>query len=310
LGTTDLTGSTTFLAAGSQTFTFNIYDTTLGQTGTLTVTVTGGASGISGSAAVTQLNNSLNTYGISAATDSSGYLAFGGSRAFVATAGSASAGTALATAANTVENTGIYRFASKAFTAITTSNESEVLMFQNATGSAAVTLDATTGASTSTAISAINAQTASLGIYAVVGTTTSMVAVQSSSDFSLVVTSDASSGTGLFSAVGSQTVSDPSTTATTTANALAALSAITTAISNLGLVQGRVGTGQNKLQYSIQLAQSQLANYSAAESRLRDADMAAEAANLTKAQVMQQASLAAMAQANAAPQAVLALLRG
>jgi flagellin len=38
--------------------------------------------------------------------------------------------------------------------------------------------------------------------------------------------------------------------------------------------------------------------------------MAAEAANLTKAQVLQQASLAAMAQANAVPQAVLALLKG
>jgi flagellin len=44
--------------------------------------------------------------------------------------------------------------------------------------------------------------------------------------------------------------------------------------------------------------------------KIRDADIAAEAANLTKAQVLQQASMAAMAQANSAPQAVLALLRG
>jgi len=44
--------------------------------------------------------------------------------------------------------------------------------------------------------------------------------------------------------------------------------------------------------------------------RIRDADVAAEAANLTKAQVLQQASLAAMAQANSAPQAVLSLLKG
>jgi flagellin len=117
-------------------------------------------------------------------------------------------------------------------------------------------------------------------------------------------------GDGFVSSTGPLNVEDPSASATTTANALAALSAISTAIANLGLVQGRVGTGQNKLQYAIQLAQSQIASYSAAESRLRDADMAAEAANLTKAQVMQQASLAAMAQANAAPQAVLALLRG
>jgi flagellin len=64
------------------------------------------------------------------------------------------------------------------------------------------------------------------------------------------------------------------------------------------------------LQYAISLAQSQITNFSAAESRIRDTDVAAEAANLTKAQVLQQASMAAMAQANSAPQAVLALLRG
>jgi len=310
LGSTDLTGTTTFLAGGSQTFTFNIYDTTLSTHGTITVTVTGGTNGIQGSAALTQLNNALNTYGISATTDANGYLAFGGTRAFVVTAGSATAGNALATGSTATDNEGVYRLASTNFTAVANSTQTEVLTFQNASGSATVTLDATAGASVAAAVSAINAQTASLGVYAVVGETSSQITIQSSGDFSIVVTEDGSTSTGLASGTGSLTVSDPSTTATTTANALAALSAIQTAIANLGLVQGRVGTGQNKLQYAIQLAQSQIASYSAAESRLRDADMAAEAANLTKAQVMQQASLAAMAQANAAPQAVLALLRG
>ena len=84
---------------------------------------------------------------------------------------------------------------------------------------------------------------------------------------------------------------------------------MTTAISNLGLVQGVVGAGENKLNYAINLAQSQITNFSAAESGIKDADVAAEAANLTKAQVLQQASLAALAQANSAPQAVLALLK-
>lgn len=309
LGDVDLSGNTTFLAGGTQTFTFNIYDSTLSTHGTITVTVTGGASGISGTAAITQLNSALNTYGISATTDSSGYLAFGGTRAFVATAGSASAGTALATAGTATDNEGVYRLASTAFTAVGAGG-TEVLMFQNASGAATVTLDQTTGASVAAAVSAINAQTAALGIYAVVGETSSQITIQSAGDFSITVTQDGSTTTGLAAGTGTLTVSDPSTSATTTANALAALSAIQTAISNLGLVQGRVGTGQNKLQYAIALAQSQIASYSAAESRLRDADMAAEAANLTKAQVMQQASLAAMAQANAAPQAVLALLRG
>jgi flagellin len=89
-----------------------------------------------------------------------------------------------------------------------------------------------------------------------------------------------------------------------------AIDAIDDAVANLGVVQGVVGTGQNKLATAINLAQSQIANFSAAESRIRDADMASEAANLTKAQVLQQASLAAMAQANTAPQAVLSLLKG
>jgi flagellin len=75
-------------------------------------------------------------------------------------------------------------------------------------------------------------------------------------------------------------------------------------------VQGTVGAGQNKLQYAINLATSQISSFSAAQSRIRDADVAAEAANLTKAQVLAQASLAAMAQANSAPQSVLSLLKG
>ena len=62
--------------------------------------------------------------------------------------------------------------------------------------------------------------------------------------------------------------------------------------------------------YAINLAKSQISNFSSAESQIRDADVASEAANLTKAQVLQQSSIAAMAQANSAPQAVLALLRG
>ncbi len=310
LGNVDLTGSTTFLVGGTQTFTFNIYDTTLSTHGSITVTVTGGASGISGTAAITQLNNALNTYGISATTDANGNLAFGGTRAFVVTAGTASAGTGLAANGAASDNEGVYRLASTNFTAVASSAQTEVLMFQNASGAVTVTLDNTTGASVAAAVSAINAQTAALGIYAVVGETSSQITIQSTGDFSITVTEDGSTATGLAAGTGTLTVSDPSTSATTTANALAALSAIQTAIANLGLVQGRVGTGQNKLQYAIALAQSQIASYSAAESRLRDADMAAEAANLTKAQVMQQASLAAMAQANAAPQAVLALLRG
>ncbi|MEX2299923.1 MAG: flagellin, partial [Bryobacterales bacterium] len=93
-------------------------------------------------------------------------------------------------------------------------------------------------------------------------------------------------------------------------NALAAITNIDLAVASLGLSQGTVGTGQNRLQFAVELAQSQISSFSAADSRIRDADVAAEAANLTKAQVLQQSTLAALAQANAAPQAVVSLLLG
>ena len=77
----------------------------------------------------------------------------------------------------------------------------------------------------------------------------------------------------------------------------------------LGAAQAVVGKGQNQFNYAVNLAQSQLTNLAAAESRIRDADLAAEAANLTKAQILLQAGTAAVAQANSSSQAVLALPR-
>ena len=93
-------------------------------------------------------------------------------------------------------------------------------------------------------------------------------------------------------------------------NAVTAVTLLATAVSKLSVVQTDVGKGQNQLQFAISLAATQITNISAAESRIRDADLAVEAANLTRAAILQQAGVAALAQANSAPQAVLALLRG
>jgi flagellin len=105
---------------------------------------------------------------------------------------------------------------------------------------------------------------------------------------------------------GSGTTADISSVDT----AKAAVTALSVAVTLLGAAQAVVGKGQNQLSYAINLAQSQLSSIAAAESRIRDADLAAEAANLTKAQILQQAGIAALAQANTAPQVVLSLLRG
>ena len=94
------------------------------------------------------------------------------------------------------------------------------------------------------------------------------------------------------------------------AGAQAAVSAVASAVAALGESQAVVGKGQNTFNFAVSLAQTQLNNLAASESRIRDADLAAEAANMTKAQILQQAGIAALAQANSAPQAVLSLLRG
>jgi flagellin len=98
-------------------------------------------------------------------------------------------------------------------------------------------------------------------------------------------------------------------TVDTAANAQSALSAIETAVVSLGKIQGAVGAGINQLGFAISLGQSQITNYAADESRIRDADVASEAANLSKSQVLMQSSMAALAQANQIPQSVLKLLQ-
>jgi len=96
----------------------------------------------------------------------------------------------------------------------------------------------------------------------------------------------------------------------TLGGAQAAVTAVTAAVASLGSAQATIGKGENQLAYAVNLAQSQITNISAAQSQIRDANVAQQAANLTKASVLQQSTIAAMAQANQEPQAVLSLLKG
>ena len=95
----------------------------------------------------------------------------------------------------------------------------------------------------------------------------------------------------------------------TQTGAQAAITSIATAISTLGSVQGQVGTLQNRLQFAMTLAQSQMTNKKAAESRIRDANVAEESANMTRFNILTQTGIAALAQANQASASVLSLLR-
>lgn len=95
----------------------------------------------------------------------------------------------------------------------------------------------------------------------------------------------------------------------TAADATTALGLVQTAISDLGQVQGAVGAGENLLNYATNLANSQITNLTASESSIKDANVAADASNLAQEQTLQQSSIAALAQANSMPEAVLKLLQ-
>lgn len=95
---------------------------------------------------------------------------------------------------------------------------------------------------------------------------------------------------------------------TSQALAQSAVEAITSAITAIGVVQGNVGSIANRLTFAVGLARSQVVNNRAAESRIRDANIAEESANLTRFSILNQSGIAALAQANASSGSVLALL--
>lgn len=90
--------------------------------------------------------------------------------------------------------------------------------------------------------------------------------------------------------------------------ASAALTAISEAISVVGGVRADLGAVQNRFQSTIRNLSNISENISSARSRIRDTDFAAETAELTRNQIIQQASLSVLSQANQAPQTALSLL--
>jgi flagellin len=271
--------------------------------GTYTASVGGTGTAQSGAALVASLNQQLGGSGVSARINNTdGKVEFVGG-AFSITSGATAAALTGANSA-TVTNSAMYNQNSLAW-AGTVATASQNLTFTVGGTQTAVALGI--GVTETGAVNAINQAMNSKGIYALQDSAGN-IDIQGNVGFT-TATNAATGGAGfLGAAVGAATA--PTVTGSGTTAATNAISAVSSALATLGQVQGTVGAGENKLGYATQLAESQITNLSSAESQIRDADMATEAANLTKAQVLQQASLAAMAQANSAPQAVLSLLKG
>ncbi|MBI4213672.1 MAG: flagellin [Chloroflexi bacterium] len=80
-------------------------------------------------------------------------------------------------------------------------------------------------------------------------------------------------------------------------------------ITTVSTVRSTLGAGQNRLEHAIANLGVASENMTAAESRIRDLDMAQESVNFTRLQILQQAGVSVLAQANASPQTVLLLLQ-
>ena len=93
------------------------------------------------------------------------------------------------------------------------------------------------------------------------------------------------------------------------ANANAALQTVKDAINTVSTQRANLGAIQNRLEYTINNLDTTAENMSAANSRIRDTDMAKEMMNYTKMNVLTQAAQAMLAQANQQPQSVLQLLQ-
>lgn len=98
------------------------------------------------------------------------------------------------------------------------------------------------------------------------------------------------------------------TSVATVADASAALTAIDSAISSVGGTRADLGALQNRFQSTVRNLSNISENLSGARSRIRDTDFATETAELTRNQIVQQASLSVLSQANQRPQSALSLL--
>ena len=87
------------------------------------------------------------------------------------------------------------------------------------------------------------------------------------------------------------------------------ITSLNTAIDTVNSARGRFGAAQNRLESTISSLSISVENLTAAESRIRDVDVAFESADLTRNTILQQAAISILSQANLQPQGALALLR-
>ena len=142
--------------------------------------------------------------------------------------------------------------------------------------------------------------TNTLGAAAALGITFQVGA--NTTDTVTVTGTDVTAGATAAATAGGITVADA-------AHSTAAITAIDAAITQVNGARAQMGAVQNRFQSVISGLQNETQNQTAAKSRIMDADFAAETANMTRGQILQQAGTAMLAQANSLPNTVLKLLQ-
>jgi flagellin len=217
------------------------------------------------------------------------------------TAGSLGTYTGAATAAGTVTATG----------AITAGH-----LTINGTSVGAVAAGGSNAAQAANIRTAINSVSGQTGVYAVAASSAADATVTLRSTGAITVAfagaSATAANTGLTAATTATSTQTGFTSASiaTVAGSNEALVAMDGALSAVASSRATMGSIQSRFEALISNLQITTENLTAARSRIMDADFAEETARLTRAQILQQAGTAMLAQANSAPQNVLALLRG
>jgi flagellin len=314
------TSSTTAAAATAGANTIAAQTLTVsGTLGTSTVAVTAGDSAYTvansinakeGSTGVTaRAYNSAQLSGLSANGTVTLTLGSGGSTATISAAVTTTDLSALTTEINKVTGT----------TGVSATVSGGTLTLTQADGKDIKIQDFTSGVAT-IAVSAVNAAGAAtdpvtLTSGAATDSTTVAGYVEFDSNNSFAVSSSIAETAGSIlnvaaaTSVGSAQSLVSAVDISTVAGANSAIVVMDAALKTISSIRGDLGAVQNRFAATISNLQSTSENISAARSRIRDADFAAETANLTRDQILQQAGVAMLAQANALPNNVLTLLR-
>lgn len=159
-----------------------------------------------------------------------------------------------------------------------------------------------------TEITRISTDTQFNGVDILAGTFSASFLVGANSGQTISVNLSATNIQGVTGSFSAQGLSVGAATVATAAGASAVLVSVDTALSAIGGARADLGALQNRFQSTIRNLSNIAENVSSARSRIRDTDFASETAQLTRNQIIQQASTTVLSQANQRPQAALQLL--